>query len=101
MLGTEIQAKPLVERGDDAGQRLQFLRRSVAATAVASCFAYTHGASPVHANPTGPAVKHGTATFQQSGGILQITNSPNAVIHWQTVFARMEFLRLRVSRFAG
>src|SRR6185436_612087 len=28
-------------------------------------------------------VKSGTATFQQSGGVLQITNSPNAVIHWQ------------------
>ncbi|MCC7487674.1 MAG: filamentous hemagglutinin N-terminal domain-containing protein, partial [Burkholderiales bacterium] len=60
------------------------LRRSVVATAVGSCFAYgpAHHV-PAHANPTGPVVKRGTATFQQSGGVLHITNSPNAVIHWQ------------------
>ena len=43
----------------------------------------THGLGPAHANPTGPVVKSGTVNFQQSGSILQITNSPNAVIHWQ------------------
>lgn len=35
------------------------------------------------ANPTGPTVVNGTATFQQSGNLLQITNSPSAIINWQ------------------
>ena len=55
------------------------MRRSLAAVAVASCFA----AGGALANPTGPTVTHGTAVFQQSGNVLQITNSPNAIINWQ------------------
>jgi len=55
------------------------LRRSLAAVAVGSCFV----AGGALANPTGPAVKHGTAAFQQSGNVLRITNSPNAIINWQ------------------
>jgi filamentous hemagglutinin family protein len=35
------------------------------------------------ANPTGPTVVNGTATFQQSGNLLQVTNSPSAIINWQ------------------
>ncbi len=45
---------------------------------VASCFAL--GA---HANPTGPSVVSGNATFRQAGNLLQITNSPRAIINWQ------------------
>ena len=55
------------------------LRRNSVALAVASCFA----SGAALGNPTGAQVKSGNVTFQQSGNVLQITNSPNAVIHWQ------------------
>ncbi|MCW5576624.1 MAG: filamentous hemagglutinin N-terminal domain-containing protein, partial [Burkholderiales bacterium] len=45
--------------------------------AVAACF--SGGAL---ANPTNPTVVHGTASFNQAGNILNITNSHNAIIHW-------------------
>ena len=45
--------------------------------------ALTFASSLALANPTGPAVVSGTATFQQSGNLLQITNSPSAIINWQ------------------
>ncbi|MBX3652303.1 MAG: filamentous hemagglutinin N-terminal domain-containing protein [Burkholderiales bacterium] len=45
--------------------------------AVAACFS---GAAL--ANPSNPTVVHGTATFQQAGNILNITNSANAIINW-------------------
>jgi filamentous hemagglutinin family protein len=46
--------------------------------AVSACFA----GAPALANPTNPAVVHGTATFQQAGGVLNVTNSHNAIINW-------------------
>src|SRR3954468_7862035 len=55
------------------------LQRNSIALAVASCFA----SGAALANPTGPTVKNGTVIFQQSGNVLQITNSPNAIINWQ------------------
>jgi filamentous hemagglutinin family protein len=51
---------------------------SSVAIAVAACFA----GSLALANPTNPTVVHGTATFQQAGNILNITNSANAIINW-------------------
>ncbi len=53
------------------------LRPTAAAIAVAACFS-----SAALANPTNPTVVHGTATFQQAGNILNITNSANAIINW-------------------
>src|SRR5262245_4601367 len=50
------------------------------ALAVASCF--VSGAA--RANPTGPTVTSGSASFQQSGSVLSITNSPNAIINWRS-----------------
>ena len=54
------------------------LRRKVLTVAVASCFA-----TAAYANPTGPSVASGSATFQSVGKSLTITNSPNAIINWQ------------------
>ena len=54
--------------------------RKLIFVAVAACFV----ASAALANPTGPAVVNGTATIQQTGNLLQITNSPNAIINWQS-----------------
>ncbi|MBX3660833.1 MAG: filamentous hemagglutinin N-terminal domain-containing protein [Burkholderiales bacterium] len=53
------------------------LHPKAAALAVAACF----GGAAL-ANPTNPTVVHGTATFQQAGNILNITNSPSAIINW-------------------
>ncbi len=57
---------------------VRFIRRKAVAIAVAACF--TGGAA--QANPTNPAVVHGTAAFQQAGGVLNVTNSHNAIINW-------------------
>ena len=46
--------------------------------AVASCFA-----TAVHANPTGPSVVSGAATFDAVGKNLTVTNTPGAIINWQ------------------
>ena len=51
------------------------------ASALALLLAAGHSA----ANPTGPTVVNGTATFSTSGNALQITNSPNVIINWQSV----------------
>src|SRR5262245_44660417 len=56
------------------------IRRKLAAVAVAACFA----ATPALANPTGANVVRGTAAIHQAGNLLQITNSPNAIINWQS-----------------
>ncbi len=54
------------------------MKRSALYVALAACFS-----TGVAANPTGPVVVGGTASFTQSGKSLQITNSPGAVIQWQ------------------
>src|SRR5262247_3710008 len=56
------------------------IRRTLAAAAVAACFA----APAALANPTGANVVRGTAAIHQTGNLLQITNSPNAIINWQS-----------------
>lgn len=56
------------------------LRLKLTSLAVASCFS----ADLAFANPTGPTVVNGTATFQQSGNLLQMTNSPSSIINWQS-----------------
>ena len=59
--------------------RARFTPRLIS-VAVASCFV----TGVALANPTGRAVVNGTASFQQTGNLLQITNSPNAIINWQS-----------------
>jgi filamentous hemagglutinin family protein len=48
--------------------------------AVASCFV----AGAAFANPNGPSVVKGNATIVQNGNLLQITNTPNAILNWQS-----------------
>src|SRR5512135_3638048 len=55
-------------------------RHKLLAVAVASCFA----APLAHANPTGGVVTNGQASFNQQGGVLSVTNSPGAIINWQS-----------------
>ena len=46
--------------------------------AVAACFL----AAPVLSNPVNPTVVNGTATFNQAGNVLTVTNSNGAIINW-------------------
>ncbi|MPZ43835.1 MAG: filamentous hemagglutinin N-terminal domain-containing protein [Betaproteobacteria bacterium] len=55
------------------------IRRSVLASAVACCFA----PALAWANPVGPAVTHGQASFNAQGKSLTITNSPGTIINWK------------------
>lgn len=56
-------------------------QRKAVAVAVASCFVIT---SPVYANPIGADVVNGTVSMAQQGNALNITNSPGAIINWQS-----------------
>jgi filamentous hemagglutinin family protein len=57
------------------------IRPKVIAVAVAACFGMAPLASI--ANPTGPTVVSGSASFAAQGNALTITNSHNAIINWQ------------------
>ncbi|BAO31225.1 hypothetical protein SUTH_03455 [Sulfuritalea hydrogenivorans sk43H] len=46
--------------------------------AVAACFL----AAPALSNPVNPTVVNGTASFNQVGNVLTVTNSNGAIIHW-------------------
>ncbi len=52
------------------------------------CLAALLGLAPLaqlaQANPTAPVVMNGSADFSQSGNTLTVTNSPNAIIHWNS-----------------
>jgi len=55
------------------------LQRKLLATAVAACFVGRFA----YANPVGPVVVSGQATFAASGRQLAITNTPGTIINWQ------------------
>ncbi|MBY0270150.1 MAG: filamentous hemagglutinin N-terminal domain-containing protein, partial [Burkholderiales bacterium] len=61
------------------GSRNHWRQRTALAAAVAACFAGNF----VLANPTGPAVAQGQASFAQQGNTLTVTNTPGTVINWQ------------------
>ena len=46
--------------------------------ALAACFS-----QPVWANPVGPTVVNGNASFATSGNTLTVTNTPGAILNWQ------------------
>src|SRR5258708_25861747 len=56
-------------------------RRSVVSLAVGAAFAAS--VSSLLANPSGPGVAAGSASFATSGNSLIITNTPGAIINWQ------------------
>jgi filamentous hemagglutinin family protein len=56
------------------------LRRRLLPVLVAGCF----GAGAAHANPVGPQVVNGQASFVNQGNTLSVTNSPGAIINWQS-----------------
>ena len=61
--------------------RTQILaRKRLLAVAIAGCFA----SAPAWANPTGPQVVNGTASFAQAGKLLTVTNTPGSIINWNS-----------------
>ena len=51
---------------------------------VALAGVYGMGAQLAHANPTGAQVANGQAAFQTQGSKLTVTNTPGAIINWQS-----------------
>ena len=64
------------------GFKLRQLSLRIALCTGAAGIAALAPALPAMANPSGAAVVHGSATFMQDGGLLQIDNSPGAIINW-------------------
>src|SRR5512132_2281037 len=63
----------------ERSRRVKLPQRSALIAAVAACFA----AQGALANPVGPTVVNGSATFSAAGGTLNVTNTPNAIINWR------------------
>jgi filamentous hemagglutinin family protein len=53
-------------------------RRRLLPVLIAGCFG-----SGAFANPVGPQVINGQATFSSQGNVLSVTNTPGAIINWQ------------------
>jgi large exoprotein involved in heme utilization and adhesion len=60
-------------------RRLKARSRMLAA-AIAACYV----TAPAWALPTNPVVANGSASFAQTGGVLNVTNSNGAVINWNS-----------------
>jgi len=52
-------------------------------TCIAASISLLFMGVPAHANPVGPQVVGGSATFQSSANTLNVTNSPGTIINWQ------------------
>lgn len=63
-------------------QTINALSHRIKPTAIALAVATCFSANFALANPTAPTVVNGTASFATAGNILNITNSPNAIINW-------------------
>ncbi len=61
-----------------AGKAVAF-RHTLLSVAMAGCF----GAGVALAQPVGPQVINGSVNFSTQGNVLNITNTPNAIINWQ------------------
>jgi filamentous hemagglutinin family protein len=70
--------------------RVQQFRRRLLQAAVASCLA-----TAAHANPVGPSVVSGAATFSAVGKNLTVTNSAGTILNWQSFSIRPD----EVTRF--
>jgi len=55
-------------------------RKRLIAAAIASCFV----SAPAWANPAGPQVVNGAASFNQAGNLLTVNNSNGAIINWNS-----------------
>ena len=62
--------------------RIHRIRRHALAAAISTIYAVSPPG--VQANPTGAQVVHGQATLQTQGSRLTVTNTPGAIINWQS-----------------
>src|SRR4051812_18206754 len=67
-----------------SGKTRQSWKRNLLSLAVASCFATEVAIAAGPVLPNGPTVINGQVFFNYNGNLLQITNTPGAVINWQT-----------------
>jgi filamentous hemagglutinin family protein len=76
-----LNAATLADNDSEAGNLVKRnrLRFKPIAITLACCFSLN-----AQANPIGAQVANGTASFNQSGNLLTITNSPSAIINWQS-----------------
>ena len=56
------------------------VRNRLIVAAIAACFV----SASAWSNPTGPQVVNGSASFNQAGNLLTVTNSNGAIINWNT-----------------
>ncbi len=75
--------------------RRQPLRRTCLALLIAACF------EPALANPSMPQVVSGQASFAQQGNVFSITNTPNAIINWQSFSVNAGELTRFIQQSAG
>ena len=76
-----LSAAALAENDSESGnfaKRNKKLRLKPLVFALAYCFSLQ-----AQANPTGAQVVSGIASINQSGNLLTVTNTPNAIINWQ------------------
>ncbi|WP_157406997.1 two-partner secretion domain-containing protein, partial [Janthinobacterium sp. CG3] len=71
------------------------LRRSCLALLIGACF------GPALAQPTLPQVVNGQATFARQGNVFSITNTPNAIINWQSFSVNPGELTRFIQQSAG
>ncbi len=76
-----LSAAALADNESSSGnfaKRNRRLRCKPIAIALACCFSLS-----AQANPIGAQVVNGTVNINQSGNLLTVTNTPNAIINWQ------------------
>ena len=66
--------------GQACAYRLVISSKRLIAAAISACFA----SAPAWSNPTAPQVVTGNASFSQAGKLLTVTNSPGAIINWNS-----------------
>ncbi|MFM9438037.1 filamentous hemagglutinin family protein, partial [Janthinobacterium sp. CG_23.3] len=71
------------------------LRRTCLALLIGACF------GPALAQPTLPQVVNGLATFARQGNVFSITNTPNAIINWQSFSVNPGELTRFIQQSAG
>ena len=72
-----MKSNRLSSRSSVRSSGIQFQRKAVA-LGVAMAIA-----GSAYANPTGMSVVAGQATAQTIGNLMQITNTPGAILNWQ------------------
>ncbi|HXC39772.1 MAG TPA: filamentous hemagglutinin N-terminal domain-containing protein [Burkholderiales bacterium] len=83
-----VNKNRIADTGDNKGsigtERNPHLRWRLLSALVTACFATPAAFNSALANPMGASVASGVAGFNNQGSTLIVTNSPGAVINWQS-----------------